>query len=146
MKSPFSRSLIVVAGLLLASACDLPFDSNARREVAVVFAEYLNPPHLVIPDTVQAGESVRLTLTSGGPNGCYGPDRVEVRRRGIQVRVTPYNRVAQGVCAQAPVLFEHVAELRFDMPGTVLLEVVARSSQLSSEASVLVSRVIVVRS
>lgn len=146
MKSPFSRSLVVVAGLLLATACDLPFDSNDRREVAVVYAEYLNPPHLVIPDTVQAGESVRLTLTSGGPNGCYGPDRVEVRRYRGQVRVTPYNRVAQGMCAQQPVLFEHLAELRLDTPGTVLLQVVARSSPLSPDASVVVSRAIVVRS
>jgi hypothetical protein len=140
-----SRCPLLLACLALLSACGLPDDSPGRRQVGVNPEERLHAPYLSIPDTVAVAQSVEISVTTTGPDGCYSADGVEVRSTGDVIQLTPHHRVAHSVCTHMPVELQHAVALRFDTPGERTVQILARSDFRSGTVSLRTSKRVVVR-
>lgn len=81
------------------------------------------------PATAQASQPFTVTVTTGGPNGCWKKERTEVSSRALTATITPYDVEARGensACTQAPVAITHTAELTFTRAGTGVVTVRGR--------------------
>jgi hypothetical protein len=146
---PMTRSKTLLLSSVCAISlfgCDLPLGTDYQTEVAVISSGMLVEPYLQIPHTVQAGESFRVVLTTGGPNGCYSAAHTRVSFSGKEVRITPYHhRASGGACTMAPVIHERSVEIAPPSPGTIAVHVIARPSLAEAKPSVLATREVVVR-
>lgn len=136
--------LLVLLTVLMAG-CDLPFGNKGQTEVAVIPASMLKPPYLQISDTVQAGEPFLVTVTTAGPDGCYSAASTDVRAAAGIISVTPYHRVVDALCTQAPVQLKRTVELPPRPAGTTAVHVIARPRHDDGDVSVLAVKYVIVR-
>jgi hypothetical protein len=121
-------SLALVA--LLGAGCGLPrnsSDSELERQIGIIRSEYLHSPALVAPDTVAAGATFAVTVTTLGYNSCWQAAGADVARDPQRARIVPYDRIVGHACFHALVELPRTVELRFDAPGTATLIVEGRT-------------------
>lgn len=107
---------------------DPPSDNvDATASASSILGDYLA---LSAPDTVEAGVSFDVTVTTLGLNGCWRADREEIETEGdppTAVTITPYDRLSgDDACTLAIVALPRTIDLQFDAPGTATIRVVGR--------------------
>jgi hypothetical protein len=156
-----SSSLIALSALLMGTAaCDMPatFEPGpeARRHVGIVewsrsdVQTFADPAlgALTAPDTVTAGQPFQVTVTTVGPNSCWRVAQTELAMQPSLATITPFDRVIDGICAQALVSLPHTVQVRFDVPGEATLRAYGRrvlDGNLNAATTRTVEKRIVVR-
>jgi hypothetical protein len=133
------NSLALLSALLMGTAaCDMPatFEPgpDARRHVGIVewsrsdVQTFADPALGVItaPDTVTAGQPFQVTVTTVGPNSCWRVASTELASQPSVATITPFDRVIDGICAQALVSLQHTAQVRFDVRGEATIRAYGR--------------------
>ncbi len=106
------------AAALLAAGCGLVDETD----------EVLGSVRSVeAPDTVGVGSVFEVTVTTTGPDGCWGRARTETGVDGLVATITPYdNHHRGGYCTMMPVEIVHTAALVFEESGTGRIRVYGR--------------------
>jgi hypothetical protein len=83
----------------------------------------VNEP-LQVPSTAKVGQSVTVGLLTGGPNGCFSGDHVEVNVDQAKRRVvlTPYVKARDGYCSSLVMPISMTASFTPLFAGTYRLE------------------------
>ncbi len=144
----YSRMLPSVALVaLLGAGCGRAgsSDSEPERQIGIIRSEYLHSPALVAPDTVAAGATFAVTVTTLGNDNCWQAAGAEVTRDPQHARIVPYDRVVGQACFQALVELPRTVELRFNAPGTATLIVEGRTDgpKRQQESARLVQQIVV---
>jgi len=116
MRSGPASTPVFVVALLSLAACDSVFGPDEDRRTGVI-AHYGDPVVLSAPDTVQVGVPFEISIVTYG-NGCLSEGETQVRVRGLQVDVTPYD-IHSGAAACDDILnyFPHRVTLALPTPG-----------------------------
>jgi hypothetical protein len=132
--------------LFATVACSSPMASSDQVRVVGTIAGFnLNGPRIDVPDTVAAGQTFTVEVTTYG-NGCTSEGDTEVRLQPQRAVVTPYDvqRRAEGVvCPDILNVFRHRATLRFEQPGVA--RVTIQGIQEPSGEVITVERTVLVR-
>ncbi|MFO8231382.1 MAG: hypothetical protein R6U20_01820 [Longimonas sp.] len=125
-----TRALITFALLIgVTTGCDFLGGSNDAQEVVGFIGEdIVSTAPLAAPDTVQAGTSFDVTVTTFGPNLCWQASREEVEREPMRVSITPYDKSPSGdaVCADAIAEMERTVSVTFEEHGEATIVVNGR--------------------
>lgn len=109
------KPLVLVAAVLLSS-CDTILSPEEDRRVGVI-AFYDMGVTIGAPDTVQMGVPFEISIMTYG-NGCMSEGATEVRVRGLQVDVTPYDiHSGARVCTDILNSFPHKTTVTLPTPG-----------------------------
>jgi hypothetical protein len=126
-------SFLALSALLMGVAACEPgtFEPGpeARRHLGIVEwaqsnAQTLADPAIsaiTAPDTVTAGQPFQVTVTTVGPNSCWRVAATELALQPSLATITPFDRVIDGICAQALVSLQHTVQVRFDVRGQATL-------------------------
>lgn len=141
---------ILLLGLVaFALGCNLPTWVEEVRVVGVVVGFQDDDPHIVVPDTVQAGADFTVSVRTYG-GGCERQGSTELEVDGLGATVTPYDITLRGVnvaCTAVLKSFTHKATLRFVESGTARVTVRGREGGRAGHGDGLVTfeRTVVVR-
>ncbi len=112
---PPGRTLLLLV-LTLLPACDSFLDPDGGRRIGVI-AFYSDPVTIHTPDTVQLGVPFEVSVRTYG-DGCLREGPTNIRVRGLQIDVTPYDIHSGGrVCEAILNMFPHKATLALPTPG-----------------------------
>ncbi|HET6763903.1 MAG TPA: hypothetical protein VFH27_09525 [Longimicrobiaceae bacterium] len=142
---PHLKRLLTPAPALLLAACGSVFGIE-QSELGYISASATDPPSLSAPDTVGAHHPFVVTVTTGGPSGCWTGYRTRVVQDSQRVTITPYDRVVGGVCTQAPVRITHSTTISFPTPGTATIVAHGRARNRSGAEIDIQKTVVVVPS
>ena len=115
-----SKSIRWGAACVAALACG----STEPREGRVVGAILPNLDHVPIievPDIIRAGEPFTAVINSFGSSSCTTPDGIDLKLRGSEATVTPYDLVpvdGETPCTADFAARPHPVELEFRSEGT----------------------------
>jgi hypothetical protein len=131
--------------LLLSSGCANLVSLDWSREIGWILPDAELGGVIEFPDTVQRAVPTTGIVTTRGSSSCTRPAGEDVTGDGIEVRITPYDRMAppgRG-CTRDLAAFPRSVELRFMVAGEASIRVVGRASPVSRETVEVVHKVIV---
>jgi hypothetical protein len=122
--------------MIAAAACETPTEPGAGRVPGVLESAVLLgqmevggeafPLGLTAPDTVRAGESFRVVVTTFG-NGCVSKGDMEAVVKPSHAVLSPFDiHSGAEVCTEIAQFFDHHAELRFTSVGEATIRVRGR--------------------
>lgn len=123
------KRISIACLVVLATACGLSTSPEAQPEVGIIVGIRSDDPQIAVPETVQAGESFAVMVTTYGLSGCWRMRTTKVEVEDLEATVTPFDvdltedRVA---CTAAIQDFVHTAALSFDRPGTAQVTIRGR--------------------
>lgn len=134
----------IMLGLFpLLGGCTTFLDIIDRTQVLGAIEYYGDPAEVSVPAEAEAGRGFIVTVRTYG-GGCVEKGRAEVEVAGDRAVVRPYDYHRQRVdCPSTLALFDHMAMVRFDAPGT--FEVVIEGLSLPSDEVIRVTRTVQVR-
>jgi hypothetical protein len=116
---------VFLLGLVaLVFGCDSPTGPEEERVAGIIAGVNPDGPHIVVPDTVQAGEAFTVVVRTYGADGCVRKGETKVEMEGRTAVVAPYNLRHVGeevVCLDVLQTIEHTATLQFDEVGPALV-------------------------
>lgn len=135
---------VVVLALLLATAFTMTAPDRVIGVIGSGDFDEMDPRPLAAPDTVQAGSTFDVEVTTIGPNMCWSAADAKVTYDGHKVTIVPYDYVEEGACAQAIVRPSRTVELQFDTPGEATIRVQGRATRHDEDITSEVSTTVVV--
>lgn len=115
--------LMLPAAILSCSDPGQPRAGTWSRLVGFVDSGGIAIGPLAVPDTVSAGVSFTVTVSTFGSTGCIRPDQSQVQQGTTSADITPYDSVWSGTppCLPGWQAYARPVELRFDTPGSGLI-------------------------
>ncbi len=108
------------------------------------------PPNVIeAPDTVTLGQSVRVTVYTIGPNGCWRADGLDVAKSAKTFELTAWDRHSGfEVCTQVLSYLPHATNVTFDQAGEWTIRLRGRRVRSDGQAdlSITAERTVFVRS
>jgi hypothetical protein len=136
------RILVAAVGIALVG-CTSITGPGKDREVGIL--EFYGDPIMVeLPGEATAGQAFMVMVRTYGADGCVSQGEVKTTVDGLRATVTPYDfRSRRSVCPDILGLFDHVATLRFDEPGTA--EITVRGRQMPGGTEITIERTVTIR-
>lgn len=139
------RTLLLLAALPLASACDIvETDFDQRVLPAVIDMNAANPPVIELPQSVRVGERFTVRVTTYG-GGCTSRGNMQVSVIGLQVELRPYDVYPADedeACTRELRTHLHQASVWLEEPGTATVNVHGR--RMPEDEPVTVTRTLTV--
>jgi len=121
------RALLVA---LLVAACHDATDAEKQRVIGAVDLSGTNPPALVLPDELTAGQRFTATVYTWGNSDCTQADGGSMSVVDGVVRLVPYDILPipghSDVCRDDWVAHAHAFGVTLNQPGPARLRVVGR--------------------
>jgi hypothetical protein len=112
----------------LVLGCDSLTGPEEKRVAGIIAGVNPDDPHIVVPDTVQAGKAFTVAVRTYGLKGCVRKGETEIQAGDREAVVLPYNVKLAGdnACSDVMQVLEHTATLQFNRTGTARVVVIGR--------------------
>jgi hypothetical protein len=144
--------------MISVAACETTTEPRAGRVPGVLEfaapqgelqnAEAAYPLGLTAPDTVRAGESFRVVVTTFG-NGCVSKGEMETAAQPGLAILSPFDfHSGAEVCTEVAQFFDHHAELRFTSVGEATIRVMGRrvfDAAMKQSETIMIEKKVVVQ-